>query len=1640
MPFSFTFLIFLIGLFKSTLQEGLVNQTRNLIEENQFRRLQSCQQYCEVCDVDGICLKCLDDRVFPNCVCQIGFYSDSQGKCQPCKQGCLTCTTANDCSAWQNIYSFDAATQGLKCNIPSTDGTCQSPNNSVLFYYTRLLNDYQTIEVIFNQMIYIKSAANFQNQIIPSPTNCAIFTADSSTFINSFSSSCSIDSLKRNIFVINLQSKPSTYNAQNLFPVPELDPTQISIQLNEKQISVTKIYKLENQMRVQNNVLNRICFFPKTEAFIKVGSSQLFLAQLIPGMIFYRNDILKEINVVSPSQYVGQKFDISNYDDPNGLSGYQISFKNTPNVEASLIISIKCSIFGSSTISQTKLSLSNTKDTNKEQVALQITGQLYFINQNLQINFQAIQFSSFQDYAIKIITQPQVMDPVVKYLAQADSNGVIGIVLPQFTVKESKEVVFVSYIYDLSGSIVYHSYCFALFASAQYITELIQPIPKQNPFSDVWITVDTKGFFLGQSQILSSDFYAQTWYCIDQNKNSCLSRTGQPFQLKQLGNRMMLPAQQMQVNMKYTFYYQFKSIGLEFSKQYQSYIVDTGSTFAIAAFSYQPLKQAINLKDVVYIVLLIQADFPYQIGNALFNLEISIGNSETKKLQSVSNQISFIPEDYFPNPDFNTPILNVKYSIYDYYFQQTIPMQDPNSPLQINLNPPNQMAINIVSKTYVAYQDQVKIQCNNCPSNIKYQFFYYTNQSDRDFELKNPLQTKRKMLSLEQQQLSTTTILPPGNLIIMILGFDVDKNLFTNVTQALTVTGTTFTEQTYTNLIQSQYAKAQLYQNQNQILNQILTYQTIMEAIEQYESSNTSPSNVTQIKLNILNNLLQGQWSTQINNILTLSGQIIQRLLQSQIQLTQQMFQSASTSIKNRISFIYSQAKVLDAASLNADTILLFQNNIQITSQIYMQLVNKSVNFGKYSESEIIQNTISLMSSYSCLLQTNQSPVRLTTQAASLQIEKYDDITFQYNYYQLVGQNLDSITLSQNYYVLTQQWTNSTYVYRDELQQINQQYLTQVNSTYVPYLQRTYDIKIPAIFTDQPYVVSSSRRRRFLQTAPPSSLRPNFIMNFGQVSPDEKLQCIQRQTTGNWVHNSCQTKVLYQNNVRSISCICQTPDVTSIIADITGLIENKNLQKIFSEDGILGLSNLTNWYEYAAIWTMIGLNVVFIMLIVHFIALDKQDFKALQSSSSQNVDSKDKPTKKQKMLLIIKQKKLESKLSENLIEIQNKTPSQNKQNYDEIRQTETQNDQELQLLSKKQQSNSDKKENIFEKQQQNELNNNLQTENKILSNLDTKKESSIKLKSQNSVNEEDQNKLEAGKSKQLIQMNDNKQSFHNVVTTQKNLTNEQLNENESINNEHLSPKNKELHNINSKNSSVQYDSVKSKKIITEEQIEKQTSVLNEKQLKLQIKQEKQLKEKQEKAEKEEQQKIKDEQAKQKLQQFLDKEKPILGIFAFHQFLSLFYVYYEKQSRLLRLAIYYNKLIWLLTLNSIFGKNISVVQVIVLSIVTTIVLTIVTTIIQMLLSKQKLVKIGLVIIFLFCLFCYYSILVVIAGQSAEDANMWILSYLATFILNEFIIGLLISIGMYYGCKKLITKVSNTVLELLGAALLLQTFKS
>ncbi|EAS00588.2 transmembrane protein, putative (macronuclear) [Tetrahymena thermophila SB210] len=131
---------------------------------------------------------------------------------------------------------------------------------------------------------------------------------------------------------------------------------------------------------------------------------------------------------------------------------------------------------------------------------------------------------------------------------------------------------------------------------------------------------------------------------------------------------------------------------------------------------------------------------------------------------------------------------------------------------------------------------------------------------------------------------------------------------------------------------------------------------------------------------------------------------------------------------------------------------------------------------------------------------------------------------------------------------------------------------------------------------------------------------------------------------------------------------------------------------------------------------------------------------------------------------------------------------------------------------------------------------------------------------------------------------------------------------------------------------------------------------------------------QKKQQKEEEEKLKLQKAKEKLDEYLKLESSVKGIIAFHIFLSTFIIYDQKFSRAIRFIIYYNKMVWLLALNSVYRVNISLVQIIILSITSTIVLLIVTTILIALLSKKKLKIIGLVITFLFLLFCYYSIFI------------------------------------------------------------------
>ncbi|KAL4496589.1 hypothetical protein ABPG72_015950 [Tetrahymena utriculariae] len=1491
----------------------------------------------------------------------------------------MNCSSANDCQTCFSIYSYNSATTNCDCQIPHV-GDCEVQQTGNLIYTTRFNTDYRSYVVIFNEMISIKGTP-LRDQYLTSYANC-VSVLDSATLSmynnndpNQMIPSCQVDSVSRNQFIIFLTTTPKNSYS---FTQPIFISANLKVNINQNTIPVTQIYQKEPQVGVQHNRRTKICAFSLTNYVYQYQANNQMVAKVyVIDVGVFDVITLDQVKIVSPSQYSNTQ--LSSTNDSN--YGYNILFNSDPSINDTIQLSLQCSMpLGITYTDTATVQISSTQLSSPYSIFIPSVGNAFFSFQDTIFAVNVLNFPQVQDYQIRLSFIPQVMSP--QTILCNSFTTYYQVTVPAYTVKYTTTVYIIVRIYDKNGvirgkgHIQYNNFAIQFLGEASY-----NPISitKQNPTSNISITQDTSQFILSSAKYFNPQYYIQRWFCLDQNGNDCLDALKKPLKLIQNGsNLVQISANSMPLNTQYTIYYQLMIQDYPFSKQYASYLVDTGASYPYALIQgiipggFQQV--SVNLQDVVYINEQLHTDFAYKIGYAQYTLTLNYNNVK-HTITQVSNQFSFILQDYYPTPDYTQQVVGVDitYSIYDYYFQQNIPIPNGSQPQTIFLNIPPQLTLTIPNQTYIAFQDLVSITISPAQSQKFYQFFYYDSLADLQFEIINPLQPKRKMLSAQSAITQINCFLPAGNIIVMGVFFDPTTYLYANATQTVQVNNNNFNKQTLQTFVSNQMSQAQTFQNQNLYQSELFVYQNILGSIQQFEAANTSPSQINDVKIQILNRLMQSVWTQQFDDNYNLSGEIMYKLISSQFQLDpkSQLFSQLQSSTTSRISQLNSAVQQ-QYVSLSISQNNFFRESFRIVSNTYMELVKGNSNSGVMSSSDIVNQTNQIMNGFAYLLQTNQSPIDFPTPQATLRIENNDNLMFYNNYYNSVIQNLDTLASSDfNLYVTTSTWSNTTFLYRDELNQYNQQFLSQANQTVQNLLSRTYPLKIPSIYTNNQANPKSSRRR-FLQSQ--SLTVPNgFTLNFGPVTPEEKLKCIQRQPTGKWVHSSCQTTFEVVNDKRNIKCSCQTPQITSIISDVTQLLENKNLQKIFSEDGIVGLSQLTYWYEYAPIWTMVALNIGFVFIAYFVHLFDKADKYIISQTTSlvypENHEGKSKNNEKKNKTLFLKIKAKKPSDYNLPTDVQLKTMQKLESRQEQLEVQE--------LLQEKMNSN----------HSENEEQNN-QDKNEI-------------------IKKEDNNSLK------IIQMR--------VLSVDQRSSQNQCDKNKDEENEQQIREEQQQKYTNRQD---QQNEQKNISLVDEKQIQKE-------------KEEKQAAKKLKELEKN----FKENLSRQKLKDYLETEKPIYAILTFHNLFQTFIIYLEDQSRLLRFVIYYNKVVWLLTLNSIFGTNLSVVQVIVLSIVSTIALQIVTNIIQILFKYKSLRKLGLLITSLFCLFCYYSILVVIAGQSAGDANMWIISYFATFILNEFIIGIGVSAAMYTACQKIILKAqTNTILEFLGATPLLEAFSS
>ncbi|KAL4503980.1 hypothetical protein ABPG72_022610 [Tetrahymena utriculariae] len=1809
-------------------------QEQDLLATRRLRQLQQCSNLCALCN-QNYCLQCPYGRDLPDCNCRSGFYQQPQdfsNSCQKCGENCKTCLDDNKCQDCN--YNYELLNNQCLCV-----GNC---DYTELYYTTQVGADLASIVITFNQIIGIQkiSTINISNGFSLSYDNCSILTKESQQNYGVFEADlgyggCYIRQSLQTQFIIKLTSN---LVSDNLLNVPQIDSSQILI------FNGIPIYKslqqgvtattTEKQIGQHLSQIPKICQFQQQIIVASLSQQTLSIAiTTVLPFLFFSVDSGNIYCLVEYSDFPSMTFNPCS--DAQGLEIPTQQFQDQNQV----LMSVECTFLGYTT---------------KDFVNITFTSSNA---QNITVKYQQLFFSSFfkdtfefsvlffSDSLLNQIQSSSYLYPFTNFgmssqLLSESYNCTFQILGSSVMTEQLIIIWMIAFTENLATTVQF---------GVQYLSSFSLDVDQKqisNFFPSKSLTIKAS-LIDNNYQLTDFSQFSFYWYCMSEDTQTQCKDRNQNFISLQSSLTVQISPYTFNLNGKFSIYIIAKRLNQPNTQQIAITYLDTGQTSFKVATDMSTL-QMINYQDIIFVELQYQTNLYSTNQTCTYKAIILNSVTQAQKIyESISNKLSFIIQDLFPNLDLTIQNnLSIQFSVQDSTINETL------SSIQYYIQirqPPFGCKLSLSSQSPF---EAITISVNSCNLNgqvTQYQFFYYSSLEQYAQEINTSgTIVNRKMLSLITQSSQAVIILPPGNILVMVVTIG-PNNLRSNFTQTATIQDNNFNQIEYEQYLQNRYNLAQL-QSSKSI--KILEYQNITDAVEYYESKNinyTPSDSINQLKNQILQQLADPSWQNEDNQVYLLSTQINVRLKQSKMQISSNSSQAFVNANEKQIQNIL---QAISSSQLNNQQRQYYQEILTSLAQDYMKNMNNLNDWAPNNSQNAIQQSNNIMLGIAQTIFVNQQPIQVITEGVSLLVDRVDYIALLSKYYDNSQIVPEQSQFSQSYYVLVQTWPNTHPLYRDELKQINQQYYSNSTSEQLNLLQKTYPIIIPNILED------GNRRRQLSTTI--ANLPGPFQLQF--PTQDEKLECIQRNINGKWVSNSCITSIKFVNQKRTVNCSCQIPGPTSIIADITQLFDNNNIQDIFNGEGFLRIFHLSNWYEYAPIWTIILLNIFFIALLVighKYDKIDKiNDLKKAFLIYNSKVGQSSTNSQKNLFIQIKNYRTTQNKLSINPVSQINtqKTQDQfkdqeanynnknNKINLEHNKKSifvEGDKIHSINLISQKtpiNSSNSDhftsvnciqqqKRQDVLSHNQQQQLDN----QTRVLSEKATMKNQinfenvsqtmkctkspqelgqeqnqngeqkkfeeyslqGIKKTTSNEINQENlnsqykiqriniyENKEEEEKQKdQLNDFKDIKNQSHissdfqkideredyqqnamqnfefkikkqfkkddfyiyeeqdysiysshidkkfegqhqsgqfqyqitpenqvnfdnNTPNIEDNKTpcidqNNKISDNKNSNTPQIDkivsqlerqvlqiqlidiqklftqeeeedcnyiyptpqPNNKAEHNFLMKDDQIQLEQLtKQEENILQtknqdsniQQLQQITRKINnncndEEAIKITIDQKDKNTDQKICAQNlKEQKKLEKKrlflEAKEKLQLYLQKETIIRAVLAYHMFFQTFIVYDTKVSRVLRFTIYYNRLIWLLTINSVFGVKLSVVQVLVLSLVSTIIIQIVTIILTLLYFKKKLQIFGIIVTSLFLLFCYYSILVVISGQQPYDANIWIISYFSTLFLSDYVYGLGICFAMFYLSKKYIERIQNPLyLNILGSALLIQAFQ-
>lgn len=104
------------------------------------------------------------------------------------------------------------------------------------------------------------------------------------------------------------------------------------------------------------------------------------------------------------------------------------------------------------------------------------------------------------------------------------------------------------------------------------------------------------------------------------------------------------------------------------------------------------------------------------------------------------------------------------------------------------------------------------------------------------------------------------------------------------------------------------------------------------------------------------------------------------------------------------------------------------------------------------------------------------------------------------------------------------------------------------------------------------------------------------------------MSCVSKGKSGNWSSENCKI-TYYDEETLQHSCFCNKLEPTTIVDDLEELIKNKNINTVFSSDGIENIFSFKEFYKYVVFWMLLLETSIFAFLYYKSYALDQADTK-----------------------------------------------------------------------------------------------------------------------------------------------------------------------------------------------------------------------------------------------------------------------------------------------------------------------------------------------------------------------------------------------------------------------------------------------